>query len=834
MVRFTSSRRLFKAAIQQQPVHGSWDGSSALQKLEAARKAGHVDPSLYHSALRASPQSTMDLFRKMREDGKRIDGPLYGLILRNLSNLGDVQQCEGVLQCMQGENGVNVPNNAYAQLIRAYGKAGQFEQAVKLFESLKAAKKVGGSTYAALMDVSLQQGSVNACHRYFWEMVQSGIQASVVDCNRLLHAFMRKRETASAMKLYAKMADGTFPAPNQITLSTMIAVSSLTKDLEQFRAFFNKLCEYDHLLDGSILYIIRGLSSFRRTEEADNFVRSLEEQNRRVPETAYFRLIHGYANAQMPDKFPDIVSRVTRKGALKSKTGLMNCLYKGLLTTGRHNDAERLWQQEDFVKNSSSYEIRLEHGVSRNLPDVDLSSNQVGNIRRGGFIGRLQLAIQRGLLQDAVKMVTRDLPENQRLPEKMWSELIQTCAQKGLHDCVLRLAHVMQRSGVDMTTATYSALIRSYGMVKDGGMILKLLNEMDAKGLTPSLVTQAEVVQGLWSSGLPTKACEYFERTCQQGVRPSAKGMAVVLRLYAASEERSEDFRRVEQMALQLADQNLVRLVLAEIYADKGDEEKLQDLFQSVAPERRNFSYHLHLLAAYVRFRRGGPRKPHIEQKVNELVATLMEETDKAKDGELVKFMALAPSHSEEIFNRAGGPRRGNLHAGFLEAYCDNPSADLESFIKLTDDVMSLDMSLSATLCLKLITRLASLEGWHSERALIMFSRYSVEHLAPLRGFVVPHNGATELRRLHRFPAAIPVAIRFLLSKQNRLPQGQDVLITGVTSAGKTLSNVIAAGLVVSKTPRNDVYRIKNSHLLKWLERPHADVHADIQDEVRA
>eukprot|EP00188_Purpureofilum_apyrenoidigerum_P004036 Plantae.Rhodophyta-Purpureofilum_apyrenoidigerum.ctg43967.p1 GENE.Plantae.Rhodophyta-Purpureofilum_apyrenoidigerum.ctg43967~~Plantae.Rhodophyta-Purpureofilum_apyrenoidigerum.ctg43967.p1 ORF type:complete len:425 (-),score=92.16 Plantae.Rhodophyta-Purpureofilum_apyrenoidigerum.ctg43967:59-1216(-) len=385
-----------------------------------------------------------------------------------------------------------------------------------------------------------------------------------------------------------------------------------------------------------------------------------------------------------------------------------------------------------------------------------------------------------------------------------------------------------------MSTATYSALIRSFGMVKDGKMILKLLKEMESRGLTPSLVTQAEVVQGLWCSGFAQKACEYFEMTCQQGVPPSAKGIAVVLRLYANSGHTSEDFERIEKMALQHVHENLIRLVLTEIYAKRGDEEKLSALFQSIPPEKRNFTYHLHRLVAYVEMKRHDRKHIDVQKMIDELVTTLVDDVDNANDSEIVKFMSLVPSHSEEIFVRAKNPRQGNVHAGFLSAYCDNASADIASLIRLTDEAMELNMSLSTALCLKLIAKLVSVEGWRSEQALKMFSVYSIEHLAPLRGLVVFREEAIELRCFERYPTIIPVALRYLLSKRANLVRNRDVLLVGRFRGDTSLGPVYAADLQLSETQTRNVFRIDNKYLQHWNTLWNADVKIVDNDRARA
>ncbi|XP_047334965.1 pentatricopeptide repeat-containing protein At5g42450, mitochondrial [Impatiens glandulifera] len=326
------------------------------------------------------------------------------------------------------------------------------------------------------MNTLTSNGFISA-HQMFDEMSNWDVVSATKTITRLVH----ENQNEKAISIFSRMLILGI-RPNEFTLSTMINISIVQKDLnlgQQFHSFAIKTNLHSIVFVGSVLLNL--YAKISTMDEASRAFRDTLEPN----VVSFTSLMHGYLNKRMYQEALEIFQTMPTKSVVS-----WNAMISGYSQNGENEEAINLFIQmlrEKFVPDHSSFPCTITAAANMTAVGTGRSLHACAV----KFLGKLEIFVANSLISLYAKcgciedghMVFDKLQERNIVS---WNALITGYAQNGRGKEAIVLFEKMRFKGIRPNSVTYLGILLAcnhIGFVEEGFSYFNHARKEDSKML---------------------------------------------------------------------------------------------------------------------------------------------------------------------------------------------------------------------------------------------------------------------------------------------------------------------------------------------------------------
>ncbi|KAJ1280495.1 hypothetical protein BS78_04G236900 [Paspalum vaginatum] len=158
------------------------------------------------------------LLQSARKELLSLDNNVFNDVMGGWARFGNVNKMQEVWAKMQ-EDGLMPDVVSHCHLIEALGRAGQSEEALRVFENM-VAERYGPTTmaYNALIFNFISNGDLDKCIKYYKDMLDKNCPPNIDTYFKMIKAFLKDRRVADALHMFDDMLSrGVLPNTGMIT-----------------------------------------------------------------------------------------------------------------------------------------------------------------------------------------------------------------------------------------------------------------------------------------------------------------------------------------------------------------------------------------------------------------------------------------------------------------------------------------------------------------------------------------------------------------------------------------------------------------------------------------
>eukprot|EP00026_Physarum_polycephalum_P008750 Phypoly_transcript_08850.p1 GENE.Phypoly_transcript_08850~~Phypoly_transcript_08850.p1 ORF type:complete len:489 (-),score=98.84 Phypoly_transcript_08850:3-1397(-) len=220
----------FSRLSKMEGVH-KWVGEMQKQGFELDRLAFNTVLSLYTKT--GETTKAAELYENNEKLGITPDSSTYTMFIDAAMKQNKFDEAQKWLKKMQA-NGVQLNPITINALIDGYVKQGDMKTAEQLFHAMNEHEetKPTSSTFASLINGSVELFDFEKAFYWFDEMKKAGIRPTVVSYSTLIKGFVRMKDMPSAVFWFDKMKSEGI-APDRIVISCLIKGFEAVNDIEE-------------------------------------------------------------------------------------------------------------------------------------------------------------------------------------------------------------------------------------------------------------------------------------------------------------------------------------------------------------------------------------------------------------------------------------------------------------------------------------------------------------------------------------------------------------------------------------------------------------------------
>ncbi|PON85579.1 Tetratricopeptide-like helical domain containing protein [Trema orientale] len=292
-----------------------------------------------------SPSKAFQFFKWVQQMGFSHHDQSYFMMLEILGRSRHLNVARNFLFSIEkNSNGlVKLEDRFFNSLIRNYGRAGLFQESVKLFTTMKSL----------------------------------GVSPSVISFNSLFSILLKRGRTNMAKNVYDEMLSTYGVTPDTFTFNILIRGFCMNSMVDEGFRFFKDMsqfkCEPDVITYNTL---VDGLCRAGKVDIARNVVKGMSNKSPALNPNVvtYTTLIRGYCMKQKIDEALLVLKEMTSRG-LKPNRITYNTLLKGLCEAQKLDDIEEILEATmrsgEFIPDTCTFNTLVhEHCKAGNLDEA--------------------------------------------------------------------------------------------------------------------------------------------------------------------------------------------------------------------------------------------------------------------------------------------------------------------------------------------------------------------------------------------------------------------------------------------------------------------------------
>ncbi|XP_047941030.1 putative pentatricopeptide repeat-containing protein At5g43820 [Salvia hispanica] len=281
------------------------------------------------------------LFNRMREK-VQCDGSMYNIIIGGWSKLGKVTEVEKFLKLMV-DDGVEPNCVTHSYVIEGFGRAGRFDDAIRIFNFLEEkGSRLSSEVYDAMIFNCIANHDISGALKFHEGMVHDGFEPSVDTYVRIILYFLKRRRVSDAIELLDVMLGrGVIPSTGALT--------EILKPLCSYGPPYAALMVYNKArkagcrvsMTGYKLLLMR-LSRFGKCGMLLKMWEEMQESGYGCDMQVYEYLINGLCNTGRLESAVLVMEECISKGLFPSKI-ISSKLYNRLMDSNKVDVAYKLF-----------------------------------------------------------------------------------------------------------------------------------------------------------------------------------------------------------------------------------------------------------------------------------------------------------------------------------------------------------------------------------------------------------------------------------------------------------------------------------------------------------
>lgn len=379
-------------------------------------------------------------FAVSRERRRNEQGKLASAMISVLGRLGKVELARNVFdRAVLGGYGNTV--YAYSALISAYAKSGLFDEAIKVFNTMKDSALVPNLvTYNALINACGKGGgNYRTSLEIFYEMGRNGVQPDRITYNSLLAVCSVAGLWEKAEALFVEMEKRGIER-DIYTYNTLIDAACNGGQIDEAIAIMYDM-DTKNMCPNEVTYstLIRGCAKAGRLEKAISLFNEMKRLGIRLDSVSYNTQIAIYASLGRFEEALEVAREMESRG-FKNDHATYNCLLDGYGKQGMYSEVKALF---------------------REMKSKRLSPNLLT------YSTLISVYLKGGLYREAMEVYKEFKREGLKADVVFYSKLIDSLCKKGLVESSVLLLEEMTEKGIRPNVVTYNSIINAFGQSAD-------------------------------------------------------------------------------------------------------------------------------------------------------------------------------------------------------------------------------------------------------------------------------------------------------------------------------------------------------------------------------
>lgn len=463
------------------------------------------------------------------------------------------------------EDGAAAPTTnwqASVAQIRAYGRAGDLQGAVKVFERLRASNSsLPAQVHNCLIEAYIQCDNIPAALEHFWQSAHAGI-ADVVTYNTVLKVLLGLRRHDEVQKLLREMASRGLPA-SRVTFHELLHARVIADDRTGMWKLVDEMQAAGLEVDAvTCSILVKSLRNGASASSMERVMKLVAEVGGLVDEVLLSSVVEACVRTRRLDILSEVMRRFESEGrGLKLAAPGYGSLIKAY---GQARDVPRMWELWNEMNQSGVQSTPVTLGcmvdalvknycvedawglVNEVYSDVDARSTVNTVIYSTILKGFSQARDVERVFAVYAEMAEREISCN----VISYNTMIDACARCGAMSRVGDLLRDMTTGGVEPDLVTYSTLVKGYSLAGDVSRGFKVLEEMKNGGeLKPDEIMCNSLLDGCAREHRVDEALQLLEDMQANGVVPSNCTLSILVKLLGRSRRLDEAFKLVEGLS---------------------------------------------------------------------------------------------------------------------------------------------------------------------------------------------------------------------------------------------------------------------------------------------
>ncbi|XP_055828373.1 pentatricopeptide repeat-containing protein At1g02060, chloroplastic [Solanum dulcamara] len=333
-----------------------------------------TQPSLSHTTVLhtlrfiKTPSKALYFFNWTQKMGFSHTHQSYLLMLQLLGSARSLNSARNFLLSIPRRSNGTVPlqDKYFNTLIRSYGKAGLFQESLKVF---KVMKSLGISpsvvTFNSLFSILLKRGRTGMVYELFDEMLKTfGAKPDVYTFNILIRGFCMNSMVDKGFRFFKEMEKHECD-PDVITYNTIIDGLCRAGKVDIAHNVLKGMVKRGHQLSPNVVSyttLVRGYCEKQEVEQALNVFEEMIDCGLKPTSITYNTLVQGLCEAKRFDRIKEILEGTLGGGGLIPDTCTFNTLITYHCNVGNLDEAIKVFENMLNLKvkpDSATYSILI-------------------------------------------------------------------------------------------------------------------------------------------------------------------------------------------------------------------------------------------------------------------------------------------------------------------------------------------------------------------------------------------------------------------------------------------------------------------------------------------
>ncbi|CAK7347816.1 unnamed protein product [Dovyalis caffra] len=329
-----------------------------------------VSKTTFFQVLRfiASPSKAFEFFNWASRNGFTHDSRSYFMMLEILGRNGNLNTARNFLfSIARRSNGsVKIEDKFFNSLLRNYGNAGLFNEAIKLFSLMKSTG-VSPSvvTFNSLLLILLKRGRTNMAHSVFDEMRGTyGVTPDTYTFNILIRGFCKNSMVDEGFRFFKEMSRFNCD-PDVVTYNSLVdGLCRAGKVRIAHNLVKGMVKKIKDLSPDVVTYttLVRGYCMKREIDEALVVFEEMVSRGLKPNDITYNTLIKGLCEVQKFDKIKEILGEAVGVRGFVPDTCTYNTLMNAQCDAGNLDEALNMFKMMKELKiqpDSATYSVLI-------------------------------------------------------------------------------------------------------------------------------------------------------------------------------------------------------------------------------------------------------------------------------------------------------------------------------------------------------------------------------------------------------------------------------------------------------------------------------------------
>lgn len=512
-----------------------------------------------------TPSKALNFFNWADNNDFNHNEQSYFMILEILGSTRNLNSARNFLYSVEkrSSGSVKLKDRFFNSLIRSYGRAGLYQESIKVFSSMKS---MGISpsvvTFNSLLSILLKRGRTNMAKEVFDEMLSTyGVKPDTYSFNILIRGFCKNLMVDEGFRFFQEMSKFECEA-DVITFNTLVDGLCRAGKVKIARNVLKGMQKKSSKLSPNVVTyttLIRGYCMNQETDEALDVFNEMVASGLKPNVITYNTLIQGLCESKKLNKIKEIFEGTIGDGEFVPDTCTFTTLINAQCNLGNLNEALKIYEKMLELRvpsDSATYSVlirslcqagefnRAEEFFDE-LSGKEILLHDVGcKPLAAAYNPIFEYLCENGKTQKAERVFRQLLKRGTQDPKSYKTLIIGNC-KEGTFETAYELLVLMLRREFEPGVETYETLIKVLLQKNEPIIAFKTLEKMMKSGHLPETSIFHSVLKQLLQKGFSKESARFMMAMLDKKIRQNVNLSSDTVRLLFKSGLKDKAFEIV-------------------------------------------------------------------------------------------------------------------------------------------------------------------------------------------------------------------------------------------------------------------------------------------------